>query len=91
MDSVVLTPLSRGFSSAFQGWQGSFPESVLNSSHGYTLRFVVACGCIPYYGAHRAVFTGRRFQLAADSDSKTAKHHNLLRQDAQTSAADFQG
>ncbi len=47
-------------------------------------------GSTPYYGALGAGFTGHRFHLAADANSKTVKHQMLLRQDTQISSADFQ-
>ena len=43
----------------------------------------------PYYGALGAVFTGRRFQLAADVNNKAIRHLVLHRQDKQTSSVDF--
>jgi hypothetical protein len=37
------------------------------------------------------LFTCHRFHLAADANGKTVKHRMLLRQETQTSSADFQG
>jgi hypothetical protein len=59
-----------------------------------SLRFVVACGGTPYFGAPGVGFTRDRSHLEADASSKTVKHLMLTsshRQDMQISSVDFQG